>query len=112
MHWSLQLGLGALAGAGVTWLVWRWASVKLDKQLTAGAEQLVAQMSAGEAEFEQRLARGRQELTRQVQREVEARVPQAVSNTIVQTLARYNITPETGRQIDEAFRLAEQAGVF
>jgi len=73
---TLLLGAGAGAAVGVgVWLFAQW--------------QLNRSFERGKADIRSALAR-----------EVEAQVAPAVRNEIERTLARYNITPETGRRID------------
>lgn len=66
--------LGGATGAAVLWFV---ASRAIDAQLRGGVAQIGPEINAA------------------VQREV----PQAVRAEMESTLARYNITPQTGQQI-------------
>ena len=97
--------LGALA-------VWAFAGSALEKQLTSGATDLAAGLDVGRTELTQRLAEGRQQLRTQIRTEVQAQVPPVVRRELETTLRRYNITPDTGRQISSTLALVERLGLI
>jgi hypothetical protein len=100
-------GLGGLAG---TVAVWWLVSRSLDKQLQAGGQELSTELLTGRGELESRLAEGRRELTDRIRQEVATQVPPTVRRELESTLARYNITPATGRQISSVLTAAERMG--
>ncbi len=112
MHWSLRLGLGALAGALAGWIVWSYAKKQLDAEFQKGAGQLSEELGEGRRALEQRLAAGRRQLQREVQHRVDTAVPPVVRRTIDQTLSRYGITRTTGQRINRVLALAERVGVI
>ncbi len=109
---AVKILLGAVAGATAAGIVWYFARINLDKSLTAGAEQLAAELGTGHAEMTRRLAAGERQLTTQLQAQIDTQVPPVVQRTIDATFRRYGITPDTGRRIDRALALAERVGVL
>ena len=85
-----SLLLGALGGgfaAGVVWLV---ANRAINAQLQAGAADLAPQ----------------------VRQAVQEQVPPAVRRELEETLRRYNITPQTGQQLNAVLGLADTMGLI
>lgn len=81
---------GAVGGALGAGLVWFLANRAIDQQLQRGAADLRPQVQAA----------------------VQEQVPPAVRAELEATLRRYNITPQTGRQLDAALTLANRAGLI
>lgn len=85
---NLLLGaLGGAAGAGIVWFI---ANRAIDQQLRTGAAALEPQ----------------------VRQAVDSTVPPAVRQELEMTLRRYNITPETGRQISNILTAADSIGLI
>jgi len=103
---------GAGAGALVALGVWALASKRLDARFTAGAKQLDQELGHGRSTLEARLAAGRRELDHRIRVQVENEVPPRVQTAMAQTLARYGVTPDTGRRVALALAAAERAGLL
>lgn len=97
--------LGALA-------IWAFAGSQLDKQLQRGATDLASGLDIGRSELESRLSGGRQELVTAIRTEVQSQVPPVVRRELESTLRRYNITPNTGRQISTVLDAADRIGII
>jgi len=85
-----ELVIGAVGGGMAAGLVWFIANRAIDSQLQRGAAGLEPQVRAA----------------------VQAAVPPAVRQEIVMTMARYNITPQTGQMINSTLTLARSAGII
>jgi len=81
---------GAIGGGIAAGFVWMLANRAIDRQLQQGAARMRPQIQAA----------------------VREQVPPAVRAELTATLARYNITPETGRQLNAALTLADTAGLI
>ena len=106
------LVLGGLGGLAGTVAVWWLISHALDKQLESGGQELSSGLLTGRAELERRLSEGQVELTRRIREEVSTQVPPTVRRELEATLARYSITPDTGRQISSVLSYAERMGLI
>lgn len=109
--WS-NLLLGAGAGFVTAAVAWKLADRKLEARFDAGAKQLQSATREGRATLEARLARGRRELDTRVRQIVESEVPPRVQIALATSLARYGITPETGRNVAVALAAARRTGLL
>jgi hypothetical protein len=95
----VKLGLiSAACGAVAAYVVWRYGSAQIDKQLAAGGSRLLRDI--------------RPELTGMIGTELTRQVPPMVRTEIRSTLSSYGITPTTGRRIDRVLVLAERTGII
>lgn len=109
---AISLLIGAGAGAAVGFGIWWFASKKLDEGFDAGVAQMANQLGMGSIELRQQLTEGTVQLREELARQVEAQVRPAVATEVRSTLARYNITADTGRRIDLALSAAERLGLI
>jgi hypothetical protein len=87
MRSILYAGLGGAVGATVLWFI---ASRLIDAQLQRGVSSIAPEIASA------------------VQREV----PPVVRRELESTLRRYNITPETGRQISSILNAFSASGLL
>ena len=104
--------LGGIAGAGIAWLVWLYASKKLDEQLSAGGSELSTGIATGRSELVARLNAGEIQMQQQIRAAVAREVPPTVRSTLDAKLREYNITPETGRRLSALLTVGEGAGLL
>lgn len=109
---GLSLLIGAGAGAAVGFGIWWFASKKLEEGFQMGLEQMAGQLGIGSAELQRQLSAGTTQLRTELARQVEEQVRPAVATEVRTTLARYNITADTGRRIDLALSAAERLGLL
>ena len=81
---------GAVGGGLAAGFVWLIANRAINRQLQQGASELRPQILTA----------------------VREQVPTAVRAELIATLTRYNITPDTGRQLSAALALAQTAGLI
>lgn len=90
--------VGALAGGLVATVAWYFTNRAIDKQLAQGGHAL--------------LESAERELNAEASALIAREVPPRVRAELEATLRRYNITPETGRQISTVLSYADRVGII
>jgi hypothetical protein len=90
--------VGAIAGGAVATVAWYFTNRAIDKQLASGGRAL--------------LASAERELTAEASALIAREVPPRVRTELEATLRRYNITPDTGRQISTVLSYADRVGLI
>jgi hypothetical protein len=104
----IGVGAGALVGLGV----WVFASWQLNRSFQSGSDDLARELGVGSDELARRFEAGREELRRELAAQVESQVVPAVRSEIDAKFRQYNITPETGRLMNQALLAAEALGII